>query len=128
MPAETVDGMEVLAVDAAAQKAAEYVRSGQGPYFLEFRTYRFRGHSAFDTELYRAKEEVEEAKKRDPILLFTQHLQQQGLLGPEDLDEIEREVAIEIEAAVEFAEAGTWEPVEDLTRFVYSEKGTDRNS
>lgn len=122
MPAETVDGMEVLAVETAAQKAADYVRSGQGPYFLECRTYRFRGHSAFDTELYRAKEEVEEAKKRDPILLFTQHLQQQGLLGPEDLDEIEREVAIEIEAAVEFAEAGTWEPVEDLTRFVYSEK------
>jgi pyruvate dehydrogenase E1 component alpha subunit len=122
LPAETVDGMEVLAVEAAAKKAAEYVRSGQGPYFLECRTYRFRGHSAFDTELYRSKEEVETWKKRDPILLFTQYLKERGLLGPEDLAEIEREVAIEMEAAVEFAEAGTWEPVEDLTRFVYSER------
>jgi pyruvate dehydrogenase E1 component alpha subunit/2-oxoisovalerate dehydrogenase E1 component len=122
MPAEAVDGMAVLAVEAAAKQAVEFARSGQGPYFLEYRTYRFRGHSAFDTELYRAKEEVEEAKQRDPILLFTQQLQERGMLGPEDLAEIEREVAIEIEAAVEFAEAGTWEPVEDLTRFVYSEK------
>jgi pyruvate dehydrogenase E1 component alpha subunit/2-oxoisovalerate dehydrogenase E1 component len=121
--AETVDGMEVLAVEAAAKQAAEVVRAGGGPYFLECRTYRFRGHSAFDTELYRAKEEVETWKKRDPILLFTQYLKERGLLGPEDLAEIEREVAIEMEAAVEFAEAGAWEPVEDLTRFVYSEKG-----
>jgi TPP-dependent pyruvate/acetoin dehydrogenase alpha subunit len=66
---------------------------------------------------------VEEAKKRDPILLFTQYLRERGLLGPEDLEEIERDVAMEMEAAIEFAEAGTWEPVEDLTRFVYSEKG-----
>jgi TPP-dependent pyruvate/acetoin dehydrogenase alpha subunit len=122
MPAESVDGMEVLAVEAAAKKAAESVRAGQGPYFLECRTYRFRGHSAFDTELYRTKDEVEEWKKQDPIATFTQYLKEQGLLGPEDLQEIEREVAFEIEAAVDFAEAGTWEPVEDLTRFVYSER------
>jgi len=120
--AATVDGMEVLAVEAAAKKAAAFVRAGQGPYFLECRTYRFRGHSAFDTELYRTKEEVEAWKKRDPIATFTQYLKEQGLLGPEDLQEIEREVAFEIEAAVDFAEAGTWEPVEDLTRFVYSER------
>jgi pyruvate dehydrogenase E1 component alpha subunit len=123
MAAAAVDGMEVLAVEAAAKEAADYVRSGQGPFFLECRTYRFRGHSAFDTELYRSKDEVEEWKQRDPIVTFTQYLKEQGLLGPEDLEEIEREVTFEIEAAVEFAEAGTWEPVEDLTRFVYSEKG-----
>ncbi len=122
MPAAAVDGMEVLAVEAAAKEAAEYVRSGQGPFFLECRTYRFRGHSAFDTELYRSKEEVEEWKQRDPIVTFTRYLKERGLLGAEDLEEIEREVTLEIEAAVEFAEAGTWEPVEDLTRFVYSEK------
>lgn len=122
MTAEAVDGMDVLAVEAAAQKATDAVRAGAGPYFLECRTYRFRGHSAFDTELYRTKAEVEEWKKRDPIVTFTQYLRDQGLLGQEDLDEIEREVSIEIEAAVEFAEAGTWEPVEDLTRFVYSER------
>jgi pyruvate dehydrogenase E1 component alpha subunit len=121
MPAEAVDGMDVLAVEAAAKRAAAAVRAGQGPYFLECRTYRFRGHSAFDTELYRSKEEVEAWRKHDPLLIFPQYLQEQGLLGQEDLDEIEREVAAEIEAAVAFAEAGSWEPVEDLTRFVYSE-------
>lgn len=122
IPAETVDGMDVLAVEAAATKAAEFVRTRQAPYFLECRCYRFRGHSAFDTELYRTKEEVEEARQRDPIPLFTQYLRERGLLGPEDLEEIERDVAMEMEAAIEFAEAGTWEPVEDLTKFVYSEK------
>jgi pyruvate dehydrogenase E1 component alpha subunit/2-oxoisovalerate dehydrogenase E1 component len=122
MPAAAVNGMEVLAVEAAAKKAAEFVRSHQSPYFLECRCYRFRGHSAFDTELYRAKEEVEEWKKQDPIATFTQYLRQRGLLGPEDLEEIERDVAMEMEAAIEFAEAGTWEPVEDLTRFVYSDR------
>jgi pyruvate dehydrogenase E1 component alpha subunit/2-oxoisovalerate dehydrogenase E1 component len=122
MPAAAVDGMQVLAVEAAAKKAADFVRTRQAPYFLECRCYRFRGHSAFDTELYRSKEEVEIWKKQDPIVTFTQYLREQGLVGPEDLAEIEREVAIEMEAAIEFAEAGTWEPVEDLTRFVYSEK------
>jgi pyruvate dehydrogenase E1 component alpha subunit len=122
MPAEAVDGMDVLAVQAAAERAATAVRAGEGPYFLECRTYRFRGHSAFDTELYRTKEEVEAWKKHDPLLIFPQYLMTQGLLGSEDLEEIEHEVAAEIEDAVAFAEAGTWEPVEDLERFVYSER------
>jgi len=122
MAAEAVDGMDVLAVEAAAKKAAEAVRAGGGPYFLECRTYRFRGHSAFDTELYRTKAEVEEWKKRDPIGTFVQRLKEQGLLSEADLDELERKVAAEIKEAVDFAEAGTWEPVEDLTRFVYSER------
>lgn len=121
MPAEAVNGMNVLAVEAVAKKAADYVRAGQGPYFLECRCYRFRGHSAFDTELYRTKDEVEVWKKQDPIAIFSQYLKEQGLVSLEDLEEIEREVAQEMEAAVAFAEAGTWEPVEDLTRFVYSE-------
>jgi TPP-dependent pyruvate/acetoin dehydrogenase alpha subunit len=122
IPAEAVDGMDVLAVEAAAKKAAAFVRAGQGPYFLECRCYRFRGHSAFDTELYRAKDEVETWKKKDPIVTFTRYLQEQGLANLEDLHELEEEVKAEMEAAIAFAEAGTWEPVEDLTRFVYSER------
>jgi pyruvate dehydrogenase E1 component alpha subunit len=125
VPAEAVDGMDVLAVEAAAKKAADFVRAGQGPYFLEARCYRFRGHSAFDTELYRTKDEVEEWKKQDPIVTFTRYLQEQGLANLEDLEELEREVAAEMEAAIAFAEAGTWEPVEDLTRFVYSPRAGD---
>jgi pyruvate dehydrogenase E1 component alpha subunit len=122
VPAEAVDGMDVLAVEAAAKKAAAFVRAGQGPYFLECRCYRFRGHSAFDTELYRTKDEVEEWKKKDPIVTFVRYLKEQGLANLEDLHELEQEVKAEMEAAIAFAEAGTWEPVEELTRFVYSER------
>ena len=104
--------------------AAAAVRAGAGPYFLECRTYRFRAHSMFDAELYRDKAEVEAWKQRCPILTLTQRLAEQGLLNDADLTEIEQHVAAEVEAAVAFAEAGTWEPVEDLTRFVYSERRT----
>jgi pyruvate dehydrogenase E1 component alpha subunit len=123
MPAWEVDGMDVLAVEAAAQAAVESVRAGGGPHFLEFRTYRFRAHSMFDPELYRSKEEVEEWKERDPIALFAEKLTADGILTEEESTAMEDAVAEEVEAAVVFAEAGTWEPVEDLTRFVYSEVG-----
>ncbi len=121
LPAEVVDGMDVLAVEAAAQKAVAAIRAGKGPYFLELRTYRFRAHSMFDAELYRSKEEVEEWKKRDPITTFARYLQEHEVIGPADVEELEHRVAAEVDEAVAFAEAGTWEPVEDLTRFVYSE-------
>jgi TPP-dependent pyruvate/acetoin dehydrogenase alpha subunit len=120
MLAEAVDGMDVLAVEEAACRAAAAVRDGHGPSFLEARTYRFRAHSMFDAELYREKAEVEEWKKRDPLPRLTRHLQELGLLRETDLEDLERAVTAEIEDAVAFAEAGTWEPVEDLLRFVYS--------
>ena len=122
VPAWPVDGMDVVAVEAAAKHAAIAVRSGGGPHFLEFRTYRFRAHSMYDPELYRDKKEVEEWKKRDPIPNFQSMLKEQKLLKDEELVQIEDEVAAEIRQAVEFAEAGTWEPVEELTRYVYSEE------
>jgi len=120
--ARAVDGMNVLEVEAAAKKASAGVRSGGGPYFLECRTYRFRAHSMFDPELYRTKDEVEEWKSRDPIPNFIDRLKKQGLLTDADLEQLEREAAMEIGEAVAFAEACTCEPVEDLTRFVYSER------
>ena len=122
--AAAVDGMDVLAVEAAAKEATATVRAGAGPYFLECRTYRFRAHSMFDPELYREKAEVEVWKEHCPIMTFMQRLRQQGLLNDPDVEDLERQVAAEVEAAVAFAEAGTWEPVEDLTRFVYSERST----
>lgn len=122
MPAAAVDGMDVLAVEAAAQLAAEAIRAGEGPQFLECRTYRFRAHSMYDAELYRTRAEVEEWKKRCPITTFTERLRSAGLLGDSDLKQIEAEVAREIREAVAFAEAGSLEPIEDLTRFVYSER------
>jgi pyruvate dehydrogenase E1 component alpha subunit len=121
IPAETVDGMDVLAVEAAAKKAAAAARAGEGAYFLELRTYRYRAHSMFDSELYRTKDEIAEWKKRDPIANFTGYLKEHDLITDVDLEEAEVKIAAEIEEAVAFAEAGTWEPVEELTRFVYSE-------
>jgi pyruvate dehydrogenase E1 component alpha subunit len=121
MPAWEVDGMDVVAVEDAARRAIEATRSGGGPHFLEFRTYRFRAHSMFDPELYRAKEEVEEWKVSDPIETFRTRLTDDGLLSNDDWAVMELGVREAVEEAVEFAEAGTWEPVEELTRYVYSE-------
>jgi pyruvate dehydrogenase E1 component alpha subunit len=115
-----VDGMNVLAVEEAARKAAAIVRDGKGPYLLECRTYRFRAHSMYDAELYRTKEEVEQWKKRDPIATFEATLRGWGMLQDSDLVRLEEEVAKEIEDAVAFAEAGPWEPVEDLMKDVYT--------
>lgn len=121
IPAWPVDGMDVLAVEDATRRAATAVRGGGGPHFLEYRTYRFRAHSMYDPELYRDKQEVEEWKKRDPIANFIERLKQQNLWQEEEWTRIEAEVTREIEQSIEFAEAGHWEPVEELTRFVYSE-------
>lgn len=116
----SVDGMDLLAVSEAAAKAIAIVREGR-PCLLECRTYRFRAHSMFDAELYRSKDEVAEWKKRDPITLFFEQMKAAGVLQDADYEAIEREVAREVDDSVAFAEAGTWEPVGDLTRFVYSE-------
>jgi pyruvate dehydrogenase E1 component alpha subunit len=121
MPGEAVDGMDVLAVEAAASRAAELVRTGHGPRFLEARTYRFRAHSMADPELYRTKAEVEEWKARDPLAAFEARLRAWDLLTDSDLTAVDGAVAAEIEAAVATAEAGPWEPVEDLLRDVHTE-------
>jgi pyruvate dehydrogenase E1 component alpha subunit len=119
--AASVDGMDVLAVSEAARRAVDLVREGR-PFLLECRTYRFRAHSMFDAELYRPKEEVAEWKRRDPITLFLEQMKRAGVTTDDDRPDAERTADREIDEAVAFAEAGTWEPVEDLARFVYSEK------
>ncbi len=120
VPAEPVDGMDVLAVEEATRRAAAQVRRGDGPYFLEYRTYRFRAHSMADPDLYRAKAEIQEWKTRDPIALFSARLKAEGMLGGAELQAMEAEVANDIAWAVEEAEDGPWEPVEDLCRDVYT--------
>lgn len=121
VPAETVDGMNVVAIEAATRRMAERVRQGDGPFLLEFRTYRFRAHSMFDPQLYRDKAEVEQWQQYSPLELFSTGLRTAGLLDDATLEGIESDIRAELDAAVAFAEAGTWEPVEDLARFVYSE-------
>ena len=120
---EAVDGMDVVAVEAAARRAVQAVRETGKPYFLECRTYRLRAHSMFDAQLYRDKAEVEAWRHKEPIVRLRAWLETSHMVHPDDLARIETEVAAEIAEAVAFAEAGTWEPVEQLTRFTYSENG-----
>jgi pyruvate dehydrogenase E1 component alpha subunit/2-oxoisovalerate dehydrogenase E1 component len=124
--ASSADGMDVLAVERAGRDACEHVRSGKGPYFLELRTYRFRAHSMFDAELYRDKTEVEAWKQKDPIAGLTALLREQGSLEDSALARLEAEVEQEVNRAVDFAESAALEPVEQLTRFVYTETGAKR--
>jgi pyruvate dehydrogenase E1 component alpha subunit len=121
VPTAKVDGMDVVAVHEAARSAVDSVRSGGGPFFVEFQTYRYRAHSMFDPDLYRDKAEIEAWKKRGPIHNLTNRLKAEGKLTEDDFIAIDAAAIHEVEAAVAFAEAGTWEPVEDLARDLYTE-------
>jgi pyruvate dehydrogenase E1 component alpha subunit len=112
-----VDGMDVVAVHEAARKARAHAAGG-APIFVEFQTYRFRAHSMFDPELYREKSEVEEWKKRGPIHNHSARLKAQGDLTEERFLELDAAAQAEVDKAVAFAEAGTWEPIADLTKHV----------
>jgi len=120
MTAASVDGMNVLAVAEAARAAVAYVRAGNGPYFIELKTYRFRAHSMFDPDLYRSKAEVEAWKHRCPIEALKTRAREAGLIADAEIAAIEADTAREIQDALAFAEAGTLEPVLNLTRDVYA--------
>jgi len=120
MVALAADGMDVVAVHEAAKQACGIVRAGEGPVFVELRTYRFRAHSMFDPELYRDRREVEQWRTRGPLHTFSARLKAQGDLTEEQFLALDARVMREVEEAVAFAEAGTWEPVEDLLRDVYA--------
>ena len=120
IPAEAVDGMDVMATADAVQRAAAHVREEGGPFLLECRTYRFRAHSMYDPELYRSKAEVEQWKQRDPITLFRARLEEDGILTTLEMEALDREAQAATAAAVAFAEAGEWEPVADLLKDVYT--------
>ena len=122
IPAWSVDGMDVVAVEESARRATALVREGGGPCFLELRTYRFRAHSMYDPELYREKAEVEEWRARDPITLHSERLREAGLLADDDLTALEGAITAELDRAVAFADAAPVEPLQDLERFVYMER------
>jgi TPP-dependent pyruvate/acetoin dehydrogenase alpha subunit len=117
MPSETVDGMNPVAVEGAARRAVASIRAGDGPYFLECHTYRFRAHSMFDAQLYRTKQEVERWKERDPIPRTRQWLRENGMASDEEIRVVESEIDLEVQQAVDFAGAGTLESIDDLERF-----------
>jgi pyruvate dehydrogenase E1 component alpha subunit len=121
MAGEEVDGMDVLAVRAAAQRAVERARAGEGPTVLECLTYRFRGHSLADPDELRAAEEKEFWAKRDPIKQLATHLVSQQLATPEELKAIEKEIDAEIADCVDFALAAPEPKPEELTRYIWAE-------
>lgn len=122
MAAAQVDGMDPIRMEAAARQAVEHIRAGQGPFFLECRTYRFRAHSMFDTQAYRTRDEVEQWKLRDPIERLRHWMQANHQWSADDDARIDAEIATEIDTAVAQAEAGTLEPVEMLERFVLMDR------
>ena len=119
----SVDGMDPVAVEAAAQRAVESVRTGGGPFLLECRTYRFRAHSMFDAQGYRTREEVEHWRERDPLERLRRWMQDNHQLTDAQVGPSTQEVEHELAAAVAFAQAGTLEPVEELERFVTDGRG-----
>lgn len=113
---QQVDGMDVEEVSKSVQQAVSEIRLGNGPMFIECLTYRFRAHSMFDAELYRDKAEVDEWKKKDPLILLHQRWKNINI------NKYETEITDIIDEAVTFAENGTLESIEDLEKFLYSDE------
>jgi pyruvate dehydrogenase E1 component alpha subunit len=121
MPNDKVNGMDVLKVYEAAQKAIEAVRSGIGPYLLEITTYRFRGHSMGDPERYRKQEEVKKWEESDPIGIYRKYLTENKIATGKSMDEIDVLVLGEVAKAVEFAETSPEPTMENLYKDIYSD-------
>ncbi len=121
MEAETADGMDVLAMYETTRAAVERARSDKLPTLLEARTYRFMGHSMSDPihGHYRTKEEIEEQKQRDPIVMFRERLQTEGMFSDTEFDEMERQIADELDDAVRFADESPDPEPEKLYEDVY---------
>ncbi|WP_312164223.1 pyruvate dehydrogenase (acetyl-transferring) E1 component subunit alpha [Phenylobacterium sp.] len=122
IPGEEVDGMDVLAVKAAARKAADHARSGNGPYILEMKTYRYRGHSMSDPAKYRTRDEVDEVRKtRDPIDHAQELLASKGWADEAALKAIDAEVKAIVADAAEFARTSPEPEASELYTDVYLE-------
>ena len=116
MPSEPVDAMSVEAVHVAVAKAAERARSGEGPTLLEFRTYRYKGHSMSDPQKYRTKDEVDEYKRRDPVEVVRNTILEKKFATQAELEEIEGRVHAQVDESVKFAEESNYpDPKEALT-------------
>jgi len=127
MEASQHDGMDIDVVMKAAKKAIDFVRSGKGPYFIEFMTYRYRGHSMSDAKGYRTKEEEAEWQKRDPIKIYSDRLMKAGIIKAADIKAMEKEIDDEIENdIIKFAEESPEPKVEELTKYVLDDNPDPR--
>jgi pyruvate dehydrogenase E1 component alpha subunit len=104
MPAAQADGMDPIDMHRVMREATEHARRGDGPFFVEALTYRFRGHSMADPEMYRTREEVREWRAKDPIPAFARRLVEAGVARQDELKRLDAEVEKEVLAAVQFAE------------------------
>jgi pyruvate dehydrogenase E1 component alpha subunit len=123
MASESVDGMDVLEIRDCVSRAVERARRDKTPTLIEARTYRFRGHSMRDPAgaVYRTRDEVEQEKQRDPILLFSDRCLRDGVLSDADVKAIEKDVNDVVDEAVAFADASPEPPAEWLLTDVYKE-------
>ncbi len=122
MPSEPVDGMNPVAVAKAMDKAISHARSGKGPYFLEMKTYRYRGHSMSDAQKYRTKAEVAEYKKIDPISQVLKVIQDKKYLTPEEIQAINEDVKARVAACEKFADESPYPKKEQLYDMVYEQE------
>lgn len=125
IPGETVDGNDVEAVREAVGRAVERARSGAGPTFIEALTYRWRGHSKSDKNLYRTKEEIAEWRADDPIAAYAAVLLERGTATQEELNQVQNEVRQEIRDAVVFGTQGEEPTVEAMLAGVYAPSPVD---
>jgi pyruvate dehydrogenase E1 component alpha subunit len=119
IPNEQVNGMNILEVREMATRVLEDVRSGKGPFFLEIKTYRFRGHSMGDPERYRQQDEVHKWQEEDPIGIYQRYLLDEKIVAEDELVELENKVEAEVEDAIEFAENSPEPAPEELFSDMY---------
>ncbi len=122
MPSESVDGMNPESVHEAFLRAAEHIRSGKGPYYLEIKTYRYRGHSVSDPAKYRTKEELEAYKEKDPVVMIQSKIVKDKIATQAEVDEIMDRINAEVESALEFAENSPYPLPSDLYEDNYTQK------
>ncbi|PWJ39269.1 pyruvate dehydrogenase (acetyl-transferring) E1 component subunit alpha [Sediminitomix flava] len=122
IPSRPVNGMDVQEVHIAVEEAAAYVREGKGPYFLEFRTYRYKGHSMSDPQKYRTKEEVAEYKKQDPIEQVKQIILEKEYATEDELKQLDKSLKARVMESVKFAEESPYPDAGEIYKDVYVEE------
>ena len=119
IPGEIVDGMNIFKVREAAYKAGKYVRDKKGPYILEMRTYRYRGHSMSDPAQYRSKEELESYKTKDPIQIAKDEIIKKKIISEKKLEKINKDIIEKVKKAAEFALESPYPKIEELYTDVF---------
>ncbi len=122
IPSEPVDAMKVEEVHLSVEKAAERARAGEGPTLLEFRTYRFKGHSMSDPAKYRTKEEENEYKNQDPIEQVRETILKDKIATEEDLAAIDQEIKKIVEESVKFADESPFPDPSEAFKDVYAQE------